>query len=254
VPLALKHRRHLTRWASWLGNWVVRQEAVVLGALLAAAAGVWLFVKIAGEVLEGDSQRLDTTFLQWLRDPADASKPLGPHWLAEGALEITSLGSTAVLLLVIGGVLGYLAIRRLWGAFWLVLAAALGGQLLNSVLKASFGRQRPTVVPHLTDVQTLSFPSGHAMLSAIIYLTLGALLVRLEEKRRVKLYILLVAVTLTLLVGITRVYLGVHYPTDVLAGWVAGMVWAILCWLAARWLQRRGKVEQSLERPAVQKA
>ena len=230
------------RWWYSLGTWVVRREAAVLLALLAAAAGIWIFAEIADEVLEGDSRGLDTAVLEAMRDRS-TEKPIGPAWLAEAALEITSLGSVAVLVFVVAAVLGYLAMHRLWGAFWLVLAASLGGQLLNMLLKQSFGRERPTVVPHLTGVQTLSFPSGHAMLSAIIYLTLGALLVRLEEQRRVKLYIVLVAVTLTMLIGLTRVYLGVHYPTDVLAGWVAGMVWAILCWLTAQWLQRRGKVE-----------
>jgi undecaprenyl-diphosphatase len=82
-------------------------------------------------------------------------------------------------------------------------------------------------------------------MSAVVYLTLGALLARLADQRRVKLYFLAVAALLTLLVGLSRVYLGVHYPTDVLAGWSAGLVWATLCWLAARSLQRRGAVERS---------
>jgi undecaprenyl-diphosphatase len=247
MQLALKQAR---RWWTHLGNWVVRQEAVVLVGLLLAAAGVWGFAEIADEVMEGDSRGIDEAILSALRSGADPLKPVGPAWLAEAALEVTALGSITVLVIVVAGVLGYLAVRRLWGAFVLVLGASMGGEVLNMALKQAFGRERPSVVPHLTEVRTLSFPSGHAMLSAIIYLTLGALLVRLEDKRRVKAYILLVAVLLTVMVGLTRVYLGVHYPTDVLAGWVAGMVWAIVCWLAARWLQKSGKVERSLERPA----
>jgi undecaprenyl-diphosphatase len=81
------------------------------------------------------------------------------------------------------------------------------------------------------------------MLSAVTYLTLGALLARVEANRRGKLYVVSVAILLTLLVGCSRLYLGVHYPTDVLAGWVVGSAWAILCWTVAAWLQRRGQVE-----------
>ena len=85
------------------------------------------------------------------------------------------------------------------------------------------------------------------MLSAVVYLTLGSLLTRLVPERRVKIYFLVVALGLTFLVGVSRVYMGVHYPTDVLAGWTAGLVWALLCWLAARQLQKRGKVEKDTD-------
>ena len=224
-----------------------RVEAAVLVALLLAALSLWAFIEIADEVLEGESLKFDERIVLSLRRAADPGTPVGPAWFNDAALEVTSLGSIAVLILVVAAVLGYLAIRRLWGAFWLVLAASALGEILNIVLKQAFARPRPAVVPHLTDVQTLSFPSGHAMLSAIIYLTLGALLMRLERQRRVKVYILFIALTLTALVGLSRVYLGVHYPTDILAGWSAGLAWATLCWLAARSLQRRGRVERSLD-------
>src|SRR5205085_9940078 len=106
-----------------------------------------------------------------------------------------------------------------------------------------FDRPRPSVVPHLSHVMTSSFPSGHSLLSAVVYLTLGSLLARLVGPPRLKLYFLGVAVLLSFLVGLSRVYLGVHYPTDVLAGWAAGLTWAVLCWLLARYLQHRGAVE-----------
>lgn len=230
-------------------RWAANLEAAVLIALLLAALALWGFVEIADEVLEGEALKLDERIVLSLRRANDPGTPIGPQWLNDAALEVTALGSIAVLTLVVLGVLGYLGIRRLWGAFWLVAAASALGEILNITLKQLFARPRPAVVPHLTDVQTLSFPSGHAMLSAIIYLTLGALLMRLEKQRRVKAYILAVALTLTGLVGITRVYLGVHYPTDILAGWCAGLAWAILCWLAARALQRRGRVEPSMDQP-----
>jgi undecaprenyl-diphosphatase len=112
------------------------------------------------------------------------------------------------------------------------------------VLKEFFERPRPDLVPHGAEVFTASFPSGHAMMSAVVYLTLGALLARVETGLRVKAFVLSVSVLLTVLVGISRVYLGVHWPTDVLAGWTVGAAWAVMCWLIARVLQRKGRVEE----------
>jgi undecaprenyl-diphosphatase len=149
-----------------------------------------------------------------------------------------------VLVLVTLAVLGFLLLARKYHALLLLLGATLGGLLLNILLKSYYERPRPTVVPHLSDVRTPSFPSGHSMLSAVVYLTLGAMLARLVERRRLKLYFVAVALLLAFLVGVSRVYLGVHYPTDVLAGWAIGLAWAVLCWLVTQYLQRRGAVEK----------
>ena len=119
----------------------------------------------------------------------------------------------------------------------------MGGLLVSTLLKAGYNRPRPDLVPHLSMVFTSSFPSGHSMLSAIVFLTLGSLLGRFVHEWRLKAYFLVVSLTLTFLVGVSRVYLGVHYPTDVLAGWTAGLAWALVCSLVARYLQRRGAVE-----------
>jgi undecaprenyl-diphosphatase len=122
-------------------------------------------------------------------------------------------------------------------------ASVIGGAILSNLLKDFFQRPRPEIVPHLAYAANTSFPSGHSMMSAVTYLTLAALLARSQERRRIKAYFLLLAVLITFLVGVSRIYLGVHWPTDVLAGWTAGTTWALLCWLVARSLQRRKALE-----------
>jgi undecaprenyl-diphosphatase len=148
-----------------------------------------------------------------------------------------------VLVVVLILAVGYLALDGKYAAMYLVAAAAAGGGLLSTAMKSLIGRERPDVVPHFVTVASPSFPSGHSMLAAVVYLTLGALLARFAGRRRVRTYFLAVALLLAFLVGSSRVYLGVHYPTDVLSGWAAGLAWALGCWLLARYLQYRGKVE-----------
>jgi undecaprenyl-diphosphatase len=224
-------------------GWFGRADLVVLVAVLAASVAGWAFLEIADEVTDGEHGHTDVRILRALREPADPADPLGPRWLEEAARDVTALGGYAVLTLLVASVVGYLLMARHYPAALLVLAATLGGLLISHLLKGFYDRPRPDLVPHLTHVSTASFPSGHAMLSAVVYLTLGALLARLVEGWWAKLYFVGVAVILALLVGASRVYLGVHYPTDVAAGWCAGLAWAVLCWLAARTLQRRGVVE-----------
>lgn len=231
-------------------EWVrARYDAALLLAALAVVAGVWGFIELADEVFEGETARADEWILLFLRNSNDLSDPLGPPWLEEAARDITALGSTTVIVALTAAVAGFLLLRGLRGALGLLLGAIVGGTLLSALLKVSFGRPRPDIVPHLAHVETASFPSGHSMLAAIVYLTLGALLARLVERRALKLYFLGVAALLALLVGISRVYVGVHYPTDVLAGWAAGLAWASLCWFAASYLQKRGRVEPPMETP-----
>lgn len=225
-------------------TWLGQNELAVLVMIALAAGGAWAFAVLAEEVVEGETHALDQMVLLAMRDPTDPSDPLGPRWLEETVRDFTALGSTGILIFITLGVAGFLVQRREYRMTWLVLMAVGGGMLLTTLLKQGFDRPRPDLVPHGTFVTAASFPSGHAMVSAATYLTLGALLARTQSQRRLKAYLLLLAILLTVAIGVSRVYLGVHWPTDVLAGWTAGAVWAIISWLVARWLQRRGVVEE----------
>lgn len=217
----------------------------LLSALLALAMLAWAFVWLSDEVVEGDTHAIDLWVLKALRRADDPSVPVGPAWLAEVARDLTSLGSVSVLAVFVTLAAINLVLVRQRRAAVVIVASSVGGAIVSLALKALIARPRPEIVPHLTEVFTASFPSGHAMLSAVVYLTLGAVLARFTSSRRLRIYYLVVAVALMLVVGASRVYLGVHYPSDVLAGWLAGVAWALLVGLAVRALQRRGKVEQA---------
>jgi undecaprenyl-diphosphatase len=215
---------------------------VLLLAFLTLCLAVWGFVAVAEEVLEGEHQPLEDRLLLMLRRPDDLRQPIGPPWLETVALDLTSLGGGPVLTLLTALVLGFLLVRRQYGPALLVFLATTIGSGLGHLLKLAFDRPRPSVVPHLSEVLNASFPSGHSMSSSIVYLTLGVLLAQTLARRREKIYIIATALLLSFVVGLTRVYLGVHYPTDVVAGWCAGTAWALVCWLVTCWLQSRGKM------------
>ncbi len=220
------------------------QELAPFAILALIAAMLGIFGKIADEVMDGQTHAFDETLLRALRNPGDLADPVGPAWLELAMRDITSLGSFTVVALLSLVAIGYLVIDGKRAAALFVLVAITGGVALSEGLKHLFARPRPDLVAHLVEVQTASFPSGHAMLSAVTFLTLGALLARIQSRRRLTAYVISVAIVLTLMTGASRVYLGVHWPTDVLAGWCAGSAWAMGCWLLAIWLQSRGQIEQ----------
>ncbi len=197
------------------------------------------FALVSDMVLEGQTQAFDDRVLQSLRQAADPSLPVGPAWLRGAALDITALGSGWVLGVVVAAIAGFMLLQGLQRTALFVVVASVGGWVLNALLKELFQRPRPEVVPHLREVMSLSFPSGHAMTSAAVYLTLGALLMRVADRRATKIYCMAVAMCLAVLIGVSRVYLGVHYPTDVLAGWLVGLSWALFCWLLERAIERK---------------
>src|SRR5215210_2318094 len=222
---------------------LLRPELAPLLAIVLVAGGVWLFLELAGEVREGETRQIDEAILMSMRNPADLSDPLGPRWLEEMERDFTALGGIGVLSVLTLAVSAFLALDRKGRAAILVLIAVGGALLLSALLKSGYQRPRPDLVPHGSYVYTTSFPSGHSMMSAATYLTLGALLARVQARRRLKVLLLVFATLLTLIVGFSRVYLGVHWPTDVLAGWTAGAIWALICWLITRRLQHQGHVE-----------
>ena len=242
--MTVLRKRRASRWIL-----VDRAELGTIAAVFVLALGLLAFNGLAEEALEGDTEAFDRAVLLAMRN--DAGNPAGPQWLQGAARDITSLGSNVVLGLVCFGVIGYLTLSGARGAAVLVFASVSSGYALVTLLKEVFGRARPDLVPHVVEAFSASFPSGHATLSAVTYLTLGALMARVQAHSHLKAYILAVAIGATVLVGISRVYLGVHWPTDVLAGWCVGSAWAMVCWVVAVWFQRRGQVEQDVERRAA---
>jgi undecaprenyl-diphosphatase len=214
------------------------REPAVFIPLLLIALGAWGFINVAEEVMEGDTRRFDEWVLRTLRAPGDLHDPIGPDWIMELGRDVTALGSTGILVFFTVAVAGYLWLDRKQGIMLLLLAATSSGLLVSSALKSWFQRPRPDIVPKFADVWTTSFPSGHSLMAAVVYLTLGALLSSTVRSRSLKIYVLFLSILLAVAVGASRVYLGVHYPSDVLAGWCAGLSWALLCRVIAHWLQR----------------
>lgn len=239
--------RHLTKFMARSVpaalRWIGRHELGSVLSMLVLALGTWAFAEVADEVREGETQGVDRTLLLSLRAPGDPADPVGPRWLEEAGRDVTALGGLAVLAMVTVAAVGYLSLLGKRRAAAFVAASVIGAALLSFALKEIFDRARPELVPHLSHVLTASFPSGHAMLSTTVYLTLGALLARLHRNLLVKAYVLLWALLLAILVGVSRVYVGVHWPSDVLAGWAAGAAWAAFTSLVAEGLMRRGVLD-----------
>jgi undecaprenyl-diphosphatase len=212
-------------------------------SISAMACLLFIFGFVAQSVAEGKTLAFDRSIILALRVPGNPSVLIGPAWVQEAARDLTSLGSIIVLVIVTLTVAGYLFLGHKYAAAWLMLAAVFGGIALNDLLKFVFARPRPDFVSPAARVFTTSFPSGHAALSAITYLTIAALLARNQSSSKIGLYFIFVAGLLTILIGVSRIYLGVHYPTDVFGGWCIGTAWALGGWVLMAWLRQGGQVE-----------
>lgn len=235
------------RWgdaAAAIRRWIPSPGLVTL----VVCACVWVFVTLADDAPEGDYLHLESRLMLALRQPGADGKGAGPEWLPHVARDVTALGSGSVVTLLVVLVVGFLWLQRSRrAALGIALATSLGYGMSEG-LKRAFGRPRPDValrldvMPRLMVETNAAFPSGHSMLASVVYLTLAALLGEMiARRRREKVYLVAAAALVSVLVGVTRVYLGVHYPTDVLAGWAAGTAWAVLCWAVAAGIERRAE-------------
>jgi len=223
-----------------------QQQTIQRGSAVAfilTIAALLAFGFIAQEVTKGKTSAFDRQVMLALRSSTDPAVPIGPAWLPEAARDVTSLGSIIVLVIITLAIVGYLFLAGKSAVAWLMLIAVVGGIALSDLLKFAFARARPDIVAPLARVFTTSFPSGHATLSAITYLTIGAVLARSQPSSTISLYVMSLAAFLTVIIGVSRIYLGVHYPTDVLGGWCIGTAWAMGCWAIMARLQSVGEVE-----------
>ena len=216
-----------------------KTEIKILLRIFIIVLGTLIFILIANAVSEGETNHFDLMILKSLRVQGNLHQPIGPEWVDFAMRDITSLGGATVMVIITVIVAGFLLLQKNYNAMWLILIATIGGALVNLGLKELIGRERPPLIFHLVYVNSLSFPSGHSMISAIVYLTQASLLARIQKKKSIRVYIITIALVLTFLIGISRVYLGVHYPTDVLAGWSIGFAWALLCLFVVWYFQEK---------------
>jgi len=226
----------------------LRSSASILGAAVVIGALLWLTIKLAEIVIEGGTTRIDTAILLALRTPGDPGDSLGSTWFEEVIRDLSGLGGLGVLGLLVTITVGGLLLTDKHRSAGFLLATAVGGLIVSNVLKSVVNRPRPDVVQHGAPVYYTSFPSGHAMMSTVIYLTLGAFVTSLIRAKSLKLYVMAQAILLIVLIGLSRVYLGVHWPSDVLAGWTVGAAWVLGCWLVAKAVNAR---DGTLTRPAT---
>lgn len=203
------------------------------------AFGVLGFLYIGHEVGENEFHQLDLSILLAMRNSADLADPLGPPWFEEAVVEITALGGYTLIIAIMLAVIGFLGVARLPGPALFIFLSIGTGWLASQSLKSFYGRPRPDIVPPLDIVQSASFPSGHAMMLTVVYLTLAVVIARLTTSLPLRAYVMAVAILISLMVGLSRIYLGVHWPSDVFAGWALGAAWAGLSWLVVSLLRAR---------------
>ncbi|MEQ8275356.1 MAG: phosphatase PAP2 family protein [Deltaproteobacteria bacterium] len=228
---------------SSLGTLLVSPRTRWIAATTLVLATVWVLVRLVLLAIGQSPPAFDVELVRMFRSAVDTTLPRGPSWVRSGARDVTALGGPVLLTLAVLASCAYLALRRQLKGIVVLVTATVGGIVLAYGLKGIIGRPRPPFLEHSAHPLASSFPSGHTTMSAIVYLTIAAVLVRLVREPGVRRFMIGTALLLTLLVGASRVYLAAHYPTDVLAGWLIGSVWATLWALVARSLQRTEHLE-----------
>jgi undecaprenyl-diphosphatase len=228
TPSAFSPRAASRSWMALLR----KTEARVLLTILGLLAAIWAFLSVTGEVREGDTSRLDTRILLAFRTPGDLATPIGPRWMQESARDLTALGGVTTLSLVVVMAIAILILLGRRTQALVLGVAVVFAQALAELLKYLIHRPRPELVPQHDLVYSASFPSGHAMMTPVVYLTLAAIVAASHPRRAIKVLLLVGAAVLTVVVGLSRIYLGVHWPSDVLAGWTLGTAIALTASLA----------------------
>lgn len=216
-------------WLRARVDWMRARDLRLLAVMAAVSVLVLTFIKIGRAVTGAETHSFDEAILLALRSAPD--DPLGSEGVTAAVMHISSLGSGAVTGLIVLLTTLFFVLAGRWRYALLMLGCSLGTLAGMVLLKDFYERARPTIVTHIDPPGGHSFPSGHSMISAALYMTLAVLIARSLERRRLRVYVVGMGALITLLIGFTRLYLGVHYPTDVLAGWTAGLLWALLCGL-----------------------
>jgi undecaprenyl-diphosphatase len=218
----------------WLS--FAQRETGMVALVLAVGMFLLTFREIAVAVGSGGAHAFDEAVYQALRPTESTEHSLAVAWANIAANDFSAMGSVSVLAFIVVMVCGlFLCLRRRAEAVLLMVASG-GGLALANLLKDLFHQSRPPLSPEAAAGLNASFPSGHAMLSATVYQTLGALIGQFAERRLVRRYVIGVAILLSLMIGLSRIYLGLHWTTDVLGGWCVGAAWAlgwravVLCW------------------------
>lgn len=226
-----------------LSSLIQRYETRTLTMIALIAGALWGFVGVAEEMSEGDLHSFDEALLLALRVTGQPDNPIGGPEIEIAMRDLTALGGVTVLTVMTLSVMTYLILARQKALAAFLGLAVVGGQVLSGLAKFGFDRPRPDLVSHAVEVSSSSFPSGHSMMAAVTYLTLAVMLGRAEHRASIRRFYIVMAGILALLVGVSRVYLGVHWPSDVLAGWSLGAAWALGVAMLAERMARRGRIE-----------
>lgn len=213
-------------------DWRHAPEIRVIGGLLLLSLLFLGALIVGSRALMGDAKIFDWAIVLALRNPLNITDPLGPDWFESITVDLGYLGSVTVVGAIALAAMGYLLLVRRRDLAILILAAVSGTALVTTVLKFAVARPGINLAMMRFDTSTFSFPSGHAALSAALYLTLAALVARAQSQQVMKYYVLGLACALTLIIGASRVFNTVHFPTDVLAGWSVGAAWTLICLFA----------------------